>query len=187
MNHLQDKYEKIRVSTNLNKITLAGGCFWCIEAALEPLAGVVEVFTGYCGGKKEKASYDQVSQGTTEHKEAVQVFYNKQMIPLEKILEEFFIYIDPTDAGGQFADRGKQYTTAIFYHNQEQKNIAERKLEEIKDNYQKPIVTEILPYSVFYLAEPQHQDFYLKNTEHYQQYEENSGRAKHVRQQKQET
>jgi len=160
--------------------TLAGGCFWCVEADFEKLGGVNKVISGYTGGEKENPSYEDVSSGTTSHLEATQVYFNPTEISYKEILEYFFAHVDPTDSGGQFADRGNQYRTAIFYQNDEQKKIAQDLIEELSETYEKPIATEILPLTQFYKAEEYHQDYYKKNSWRYKLYRKLSGRDSYI-------
>lgn len=156
----------------------AGGCFWCLESDLEKVDGVLEVISGYTGGHAENPSYEEVSSGRTGHVEAVQVIYDPGKVSYETLLEIFWRHIDPTDAEGQFVDRGSQYRTAIFYGNEAQKEAAEasrRKLQE-SGRFSKPIVTEILPLGKFYVAEEYHQDYYRKSPVRYHFYRASSGR-----------
>lgn len=158
--------------------TVAGGCFWCMEPPFERLDGVVSVVSGYSGGTEVNPTYEQVAGGRTSHTEAVEILFDPKVISYDKILEVFWMNIDPTQVDGQFADRGKQYRTAIFYHNDEQKAQAEaskKKLEE-SGKFDKPIVTEIEAFTAFYPAENYHQDYYLKNSMHYKMYRKGSGR-----------
>jgi peptide methionine sulfoxide reductase msrA/msrB len=167
----------------LEYATFAGGCFWCMEPPFENLGGVHEVIVGYTGGDTENPSYEEVSSGKTGHYEAIQISYDPERITYEELLEVYWRQIDPTDAGGQFVDRGTQYRTVIFYHNQRQKELAEesrRRLEE-SGKYDKPIVTEILPYQEFYPAEDYHQDYYQKNPDRYEYYKQNSGREYYLK------
>ena len=138
--------------------TFAGGCFWCMEAAFERSDGVAEVISGYTGGRKDNPSYEEVSSGTTGHYEAIQVYYDPDKISYEDLLGLFWRNIDPTDGGGQFVDRGSQYKTAIFYHNENQKELAEKSREELEKSgkFDKPIATAILPFTVFYKARALH-------------------------------
>ena len=158
--------------------TLAGGCFWCTESDLEKVPGVDRVISGYTGGKKENPTYEEVSAGGTGHLEAIQVYYDPQQITYEQVLEIFWRQINPTDPGGQFVDRGSQYRSAIFYHNPEQKRLAEQSKEtwNRSGKFTKPIVTEILPLGRFYEAEEYHQDYYQKNPIRYRYYRHASGR-----------
>lgn len=163
------------------KATFAGGCFWCIEAAFDDVEGVISAVSGYSGGEVSNPTYEQVISGKTGHKESVQVTYNPKKISYKELLDIFWRSFDPTDAEGQFADRGSQYTTAIFYHNSKQKKLAEESKQEIQVHFQEPIVTEILPYKNFYKAEEYHQDFSKKRTLQYKSYEKGSGRKDFVK------
>jgi len=167
----------------LEKATFAGGCFWCMEPPFEVLDGVDEVIAGYTGGDTENPSYEEVSSGKTGHYETVQITYDPEITSYEELLDVYWKQIDPTDVGGQFVDRGTQYRTAIFYHNQRQKDLArESKLRlEKSRKYDKPIVTEILPYTEFYAAEDYHQDYYQKNATRYEYYKQNSGREDYLK------
>jgi peptide methionine sulfoxide reductase msrA/msrB len=165
-------------SARLEKATFAGGCFWCMTPPFERLEGVKKVASGYTGGWKKNPTYEEVSSGKTGHLEAVQVTYDPSKITYEKLLDVFWKQIDPTDASGQFVDRGPQYRTAIFYHTPQQKAVAERFKEELRisGRFGKPIVTEILPAAEFYPAEEYHQDYEKKNPERYEFYRSHSGR-----------
>lgn len=158
--------------------TLAGGCFWCTESDLEKVPGVAKVVSGYTGGKKENPTYKEVSAGGTGHLEAVQVYYDPQQVTYEQLLDVFWRHINPTDAGGQFVDRGSQYRSAIFYDGPEQKRLAEQSKEAMNRSgkFTKPLVTEILPLGKFYEAEEYHQDYYKKNPIRYRYYRHGSGR-----------
>ena len=160
------------------KATFAGGCFWCMESPFEELDGVIEVVSGYIGGDKENPTYEDVSSGKTGHFEAVQVAYDPSQVVYNDLLDVFWKQIDPTDAGGQFTDRGSQYKTAIFYHNREQRRLAgesKRALERSK-KFKKPIATEIIAASTFYMAEDYHQDYYKTCPVRYTTYKRGSGR-----------
>ncbi len=159
--------------------TFAGGCFWCMEPPFESLDGVVSVRAGYTGGRTENPTYEEVSSGTTGHYEAVQVVYDPTRITYEKLLAVFWRQINPTDDGGQFNDRGTQYVTAIFYHNDNQRILAEKSRQELEDSglFEKPVVTAILPAGPFYEAEEYHQDYYRKHALRYSMYKSGSGRA----------
>ena len=158
--------------------TFAGGCFWCTEADFEKLPGVVKVISGYTGGQKENPTYEEVSSGKTGHVEAVQVFYDPSKITYETLLDFFWKHVDPTDVGGEFVDRGPQYRSMIFYHDDEQKRSAERSKEELNQSgkFNQPIVTDIIKLTKFYEAEEYHQDYYKKNPVRYKFYRYNSGR-----------
>ena len=163
--------------------TFAGGCFWCMEAAFQEQEGVVEVISGYTGGEKENPSYNEVTSGSTGHYEAVQVYYDKNKISYEQLVEIFWTQIDPTDTGGQFSDRGSQYKTAIFYHDEKQREAAEKSKLELSQSgmFEKPIVTEILPAKQFYNAEEYHQDYYLKQSSNYKLYKIGSVRESFIK------
>ncbi len=163
---------------NLSRATFAGGCFWCTESDFEKVPGVIEAVSGYTGGSEDNPSYAEVSSGRTGHLEAVQVIYDPKQISYDGLLNIFWRHIDPTDPGGQFVDRGSQYGSAIFYHDDEQKRRAEKSKKELakSDRFDKPIVTEIRKLTRFYRAEDYHQDYYKTDTFRYQMYRWNSGR-----------
>lgn len=158
--------------------TFAGGCFWCVESDFEKVPGVVKVISGYSGGTQDNPTYETYSE--KGYIEAVQVYYDPSKITYEQVLDVFWKHIDPTDPGGQFADRGKQYRSAIFYHNGEQKRIAENSKAVLNKSgrFQKPVVTEIIKFTKFYEAEVYHQDYYKKNPLRYKYYRHGSGRDK---------
>ena len=157
--------------------TLAGGCFWCIEAIFNERTGVEKAVSGYAGGSEQNATYEKVKTGKTDHREAVQVHYYPSIISYKEILNEFWRNIDPTDEGGQFSDRGFQYTTAIYYHNEEQKQVAEETRENISQKFDEPIATKIIEYTTFFPAEDHHQNYSEKNTVQYKAYKKASGRS----------
>jgi peptide methionine sulfoxide reductase msrA/msrB len=177
-NTLEDSSMENGAHEKLEKATFAGGCFWCMEPPFEVLDGVDEVIAGYTGGDTENPTYEQVSSGKTGHYEAVQITYDPEIISYEELLDVYWRQIDPTDGGGQFADQGSQYKTAIFYHDQKQKELAEESKLHLEQSgkYDKPIVTQILPYKKFYAAEDYHQDFYKTNPDRYETYKKYSGR-----------
>jgi peptide methionine sulfoxide reductase msrA/msrB len=158
--------------------TFAGGCFWCMEPPFEKLDGVREVVSGYTGGPEENPTYEEVSSGKTGHLEAVRVYYDSTRVSYETLLDAFWRSIDPTDSAGQFADRGSQYRTAIFYHNDTQRRLAEESKRELSASgtFDEPIVTPIHEAEPFYRAEEYHQDYYQKNPTHYKRYRKGSGR-----------
>lgn len=158
--------------------TFAGGCFWCMVGPFQELDGVIKVLSGYTGGHTDNPTYEAISTGTTGHFEAVQVTYDSEKVEYEQLLDIFWQQIDPTDAGGQFVDRGSQYLSAIFYHDEEQKVIAEssKKALNASERFFSPIMTDILPAAEFYPAEDYHQDFHIKNIAHYSRYRKHSGR-----------
>ncbi len=165
-------------SEALQVATFAGGCFWCVEADFEKVAGVVKAVSGYTGGTKENPTYEEVSSGKTGHVEAVQVSYDPAKVTYEELLQYFWRHVDPTDPGGQFVDRGSQYRSVIFYHDEEQKKLAEKSKEELgkSGKFDKPIATEVVKFSRFYEAEEYHQDYYKKNPLRYRYYRHGSGR-----------
>ncbi len=170
--------EMVSLSGNEEIATLAGGCFWCIEAPFEKVRGVVKVISGYAGGTKENPTYSEVSSGRTDYRESVQVYYDPLVISYAEILDIFWKQFDPTDDGGSFADRGFQYTSAIFYHNKDQKVIAEKSKKELDNSgiFDEPVVTPIIEFTTFYPAEDYHQDFYKKDPDRYYSYRKGSGR-----------
>jgi peptide methionine sulfoxide reductase msrA/msrB len=163
---------------NYKTATFAGGCFWCVESDFEKVDGVIEAISGYTGGDVSNPNYKQVSAGGTGHAEAVQVRYDPEKISYKELLDVFWRHVDPTDADGQFVDRGSQYRPAIFYHDQEQKRMAEASKAELEKSgrFTKPIATEIVPLGEFYVAEEYHQDYYDKNPLRYKFYRMGSGR-----------
>lgn len=165
-------------NADLKTATFAGGCFWCVESDFEKVGGVVEVISGYTGGRVENPTYKQVSAGGTGHAEAVQVFYDPEKVIYEDLLYVFWRHVNPTDAGGQFVDRGSQYRTGIFYHDEEQKRVALKSKRELEESgaLDKPIVTEIEKFTKFYRAEDYHQDYYKTHALRYKFYRFNSGR-----------
>ncbi len=161
------------------KATFAGGCFWCMVKPFDEQPGIKSVISGYTGGTVENPTYEQVCSETTGHYEAVQITYDPDIFPYEKLLELYWQQIDPTDLGGQFYDRGQSYQTAIFYHDENQKKLAEESKQALQESgrFKKPIVTPILPAKPFYPAEEYHQHYYKKNKAHYERYHVGSGRA----------
>ncbi len=164
--------------TKTARAILAGGCFWCMEHPFEKLPGVISVISGYTGGPQANPSYKQVSAGGTGHAEAVEIRYDPTRISYQELLEVFWMNIDPTDAGGQFVDRGSQYRSAIFTLDAGQQRIAEASKSQLEQTgrFDKPIVTEIVPTDTFYPAEEYHQDYYKKNPIRYKFYRYGSGR-----------
>jgi peptide methionine sulfoxide reductase msrA/msrB len=168
--------------SKMEKATFAGGCFWCMESPFEELEGVREVLAGYTGGHKEDPTYEEVTTGKTGHYEAVQITFDPEVISYSELLDVFWRQINPTDIRGQFADRGEQYKTAVFYHSDEQKRLAEESKEKLQTSgkFQNTIVTEILPASTFYVAEEYHQDYYKKSPVRYKLYRAGSGRETYL-------
>jgi methionine-S-sulfoxide reductase len=159
--------------------TFAGGCFWCMQPPFDNLKGVISTEVGYTGGHVKNPTYEMISRGNTGHYEAMRVVYDPDVVSYEKLLETFWHNIDPTQADGQFADRGSQYHTAIFYHDQQQKLLAEASRLELERSgkFNSPIVTKVIRVDVYYPAENYHQDYYQKNSLHYERYKQGSGRA----------
>ena len=170
--------ENLDIPTNTVQAMFAGGCFWCMEPAFQRLEGVYDVRSGFTGGTKEDANYYKVASGATNHREAIHLLYDPEKITYERLVEVFFWQIDPTDDGGQFADRGHQYTTAIFYYEDEQKRIAQDYIQKLDTSgeFDKPVVTAVEQAQPFYDAPEEHQDYYLKNPTHYKLYKKGSGR-----------
>lgn len=170
--------EGVSMETSYELATFAGGCFWCMVKPFDQWEGVKHVVSGYTGGHKENPTYEEVCSHTTGHLEAVQITFDPNVISYSTLLDIFWRQIDPTDPGGQFYDRGESYKTAIFYHNEEQRMLAEASKSALEQSgrFDKPIVTEIRPAGPFYPAEEYHQDFYKKNPEHYYRYARASGR-----------
>ncbi|TGK36429.1 peptide-methionine (S)-S-oxide reductase [Leptospira gomenensis] len=166
----------------LRKATFAGGCFWCMQGPFKSLPGVVSVTAGYSGGKEISPSYEEVSSGKTGHRESVQIEYDPVKTEYSDLLKIFWKQINPTDDGGQFADRGKHYRTGIFYHDEEQRKIAERSKQEMEKSgrFKGKIVVEIVPYTSFYPAEGYHQNYYKTNPERYKAYRKGSGREAYL-------
>jgi peptide methionine sulfoxide reductase msrA/msrB len=165
------------------KATFAGGCFWCMVKPFNKYDGVIEVVSGYTGGKTKNPTYEQVSTGTTGHLEAVEITFNPSRISYAELLEIFWRQINPTDGGGQFADRGTQYKTAIFYHSKEQKELALKSKEKLEKSgkFKQPVATEIREAVDFYKAEDYHQEYYKKNPGHYELYRQGSGREDYLK------
>ncbi|MBI5194162.1 MAG: peptide-methionine (S)-S-oxide reductase MsrA [Nitrospirae bacterium] len=164
------------------EVIFAGGCFWCMEPAFEELDGVADVISGYTGGEKSDPTYEEVSSGRTGHIEAVRIIYDPAKVSYNQLLNTFWKQIDPTDAGGSFVDRGSQYRSAIFYHNDEQRQLAEKSKTEIEKSgkFKKPIATEIRRCAEFYPAEDYHQDYHKKDPERYKYYRYMSGRDQYI-------
>lgn len=162
----------------MKKATFAGGCFWCMVKPFDQFDGVQSVVAGYTGGTVPHPTYKQVCEGNTGHVEAVEITFDPEKISYDEILTLFWRQIDPTDDGGQFNDRGSSYRTAIFYHDEEQKRLAERSRDALQaeKRFDKPVATKILPAGPFYPAETEHQDFYKTEPEHYERYSRGSGR-----------
>ncbi len=165
--------------SQLQKATFAGGCFWCMVKPFDSYDGIESVVSGYTGGHTENPTYKEVCSESTGHFEAVEITFDPERFSYEKLLELYWQQIDPTDPGGQFHDRGNSYRTAIFYHNDEQRLLAEQSKKELAESkkFSKPIATLLLEAKPFYPAETYHQDYYKKNAFHYNLYRKGSGRA----------
>lgn len=177
--------EQVDQSTSdgeLGKATFAGGCFWCMEPPFDKLDGVVSTTSGYTGGHKKDPTYDDVSFGGTGHAEAVEVLYDPKKISYAELLEVFWRNIDPTVKDRQFCDKGNQYRSAIFYHDEEQRRLAERSKQEIErsSRLEVPVATEIVAATEFFTAEGYHQDYYKKNPIRYKLYRYNCGRDRRL-------
>ena len=160
----------------LAKATFAGGCFWCMEGPFDKLDGVVSTTSGYTGGTRKNPSYEEVSSGGTGHAESVQVVYDPSKVSYEKLLEVYWHNIDPLARNRQFCDVGTQYRSAIFYHDEAQKRLAEASKAEVQKRFKQPIETQIVAASAFYPAEDYHQDYYTKNPIRYKFYRTGCGR-----------
>jgi len=158
--------------------TFAGGCFWCEEAAFDSVPGVVSVTSGYTGGTKKDPSYEEVSSGTTGHAESVEVVFDPAKVSFAQLLDVFWHNVDPVDPNGQFCDKGTQYRSAIFYHDEEQHRLAEQSKKALQESKKLPgpIVTQIVPASTFYRAEEYHQHYHEKNPLRYKFYRHGCGR-----------
>ena len=169
---------------NLSVATFAGGCFWCMEPPYDKLPGVISTTSGYTGGHQDKPTYREVSRGDTGHTEALQIVYNPNKVSYEKLVDVFWLNHDPTEADGQFCDKGSQYRPAIFYHSEEQKKLAEESKTKVEGSKQfdDPVVTEITLASTFYPAEDYHQDYYKKNPQRYRFYRYGCGRDARLKQ-----
>lgn len=157
----------------------AGGCFWCIEGVMDGQDGVIRAIAGYAGGSQDNPTYELVSTGETDFREAVKVVYDPSKISYQQLVQIFFYQIDPTDGGGQFADRGFHYSPAVYYTTEEEKRAVEQYIQELEASkkFDRPIAVKLEPYSTFYEAEAYHQDYAQKNVERYQRYKKGSGRA----------
>ena len=173
---------KSAVAGGLKRATFAGGCFWCMEPPFEKLPGVSKVISGYTGGKEVNPTYKEVASGSTGHAEAIEIHYDPAKISYDSLLEVLWRNIDPTDVKGQFVDRGKQYQPAIFYHNKNQKKVAEQSRDKLAKSkrFKKKIVLQIVKATAFYPAEDYHQDFYKKSVIRYRMYRMGSGRDQFI-------
>lgn len=166
----------VMADANTKLATFAGGCFWCMQGEFEHIDGVTKVIAGYTGGTTKNPTYEQVSQGDTGHLEAIQITYDPAKVSYRKLLDIFWENVDPLDPYGQFCDKGTQYRAGIFYHDDEQKQLAESSREEVKKKFNQPVATIVAQASAFYPAEDYHQDFYIKNKTRYKVYRLACGR-----------
>jgi peptide methionine sulfoxide reductase msrA/msrB len=189
MGCLQNMVEKDNINKSIENVssletaTFAGGCFWCMEAVFQELDGVYSVVSGYTGGNVSNPTYEDVGTGKTGHYEAVEIKYDSSVITFQELLDIFWKNIDPTDPIGQFTDKGSQYKTAIFYHNESQKQLAEKSKQDLIESkkFDKEVVTEILPAKEFYEAEDYHQDYYINSRLNYNLYKKGSGRERKLK------
>jgi peptide-methionine (S)-S-oxide reductase len=165
---------------HLAKATFAGGCFWCMEGPFDKLEGVVSTTSGYTGGQKKNPTYEEVSAGGTGHAESVEIVYDPAKVSYEKLLDVYWHNIDPLTKDRQFCDAGTQYRSAIFYHDETQKRLAEASRAEVQKRFKQPIATQIVPASAFYPAEEYHQDYYKKNPIRYKFYRTGCGRDRRL-------
>ena len=175
--------EDSKTTNQYAQATFAGGCFWCMQPPYDSQEGVIETIVGYTAGHKSNPTYEEVSSGLTGHTEAVRVIYDPEKVSYEKLLEIFWRNIDPTQENGQFADRGSQYRTGIYYHSEQQRKLAEISKDQLQKSakFSRTIATEIKPVGDFYRAESYHQGYYKKNEQHYNLYKLGSGRAEFIK------
>jgi peptide-methionine (S)-S-oxide reductase len=165
----------------LSRATFAGGCFWCMEPPFDKIPGVASTTSGYTGGEQVDPTYEQVSSGRTGHAESVEILYDPAKVTYAQLLDVFWHNIDPLQANGQFCDHGRQYRTAIYTHDAEQKQLAEQSKAQVMAKFQRPIVTEIVSAGRFYPAEDYHQDFYKRNPLRYYSYRAGCGRDRRLK------
>ena len=157
-------------SPNFERAYFAGGCFWCMEESFENILGVSKVISGYSGGTTENPTYKEVTYGNTGHFEVIEVIYIPEVVSYEKLLEEFWVNIDPFDAAGQFCDKGYSYRSVAFYQNEKQKDLIENSIKKIEKKFNKKVVTYVREFKKFYKAEAFHQDYYQINFVNYLRY-----------------
>ena len=157
-------------SPNFERAYFAGGCFWCMEESFENILGVSKVISGYSGGTTENPTYKEVTYGNTGHFEVIEVIFIPEVVSYEKLLEEFWVNIDPFDAAGQFCDKGYSYRSVAFYQNEKQKDLIENSIKEIEKKFKKKVVTYVREFDKFYKAEAFHQDYYQINFVNYLRY-----------------
>lgn len=176
------KRNEARQNESYERAVFAGGCFWCVQPPFDHLDGVVTTTVGYTGGPEKNPTYKEVAYGKTGHTEAIEVIYDPDKVSYEKLVSVFWMTFDPTDADGQFYDRGQQYRPGIFYLNDDQRKIAEKSKKKLQESgrFNKPIVVEITEANEFWDAEEYHQMYYLKKPAHYKSYRIGSGRDKFI-------
>lgn len=181
---LAQKEEPIAPGTKTEVATFAAGCFWCVEADFDKVPGVLKTISGYTGGHTKNPTYELVSTGQTGHAEAAEIIYDPTKVSYQKLLTWYWHHVDPTDAKGQFCDRGTQYRPAIFVHDAEQRKLAQASKAELEKSGQigSPIVVEIVDAATFTPAEDYHQDYYIKNPWRYSIYRHGCGRDQRVKQ-----
>ncbi len=165
----------------LAKATFAGGCFWCMQRPFDETPGVVSTTVGYTGGTKSDPTYEEVSSGTTGHAESIEVLYDPSKVSYQKLLDIFWHNVDPLTPNGQFCDHGTQYRTAIFFHDEAQKRLAEESRKDIEARLERPVVTQVAAAGPFYRAEEYHQSYYRKNPIRYHLYRSGCGRDERLR------
>jgi peptide-methionine (S)-S-oxide reductase len=168
-------------SPSVAKATFAGGCFWCMEPPFDAIDGVISTTSGYTGGRTQNPTYEEVSSGSTGHAESVEVMYDPRKVSFQKLLDVYWHNVDPTTLNRQFCDTGTQYRTAIFYHDEEQRSLAEASKAAVEKAKGFKVVTQIVPAGPFYAAEDYHQDYYLKNPIRYRYYRNGCGRDERLR------
>ncbi len=164
------------ISAEEKTATFAGGCFWCTQAAFDEQPGVLNTVVGYTGGDQPDPNYVRVCTGKTGYAESINIKFDPEKVTYQQLLKLFFEHVDPFDAGGQFYDRGTEYRLAIFYHDDQQKLVAETYKKDLEAKFKKPVYVSIEPVKKFYEAEEYHQKYYQKNPIHYNMYKDASGR-----------
>lgn len=176
----QEAQKEVVMDQGTKTALFAGGCFWCVESLYEGKDGVIKVMSGYAGGHVDHPTYEQVSAGTTGHREVVEVTYDSSVISYETLLDIFWRNIDPFDADGQFVDKGPQYQSAVFAADDGERALAEATKKALEEKHGKKVVTDILPAAIFWPAEEYHQDYHSKNPLRYNLYKKGSGRDKRL-------
>ena len=170
----------IGYSQDIKTAYFAGGCFWCMEESFEKVEGVLEVVSGYSGGTTKNPTYKEVTYGDTGHFETVKIKYDNKKINYEKLLDIFWVNIDPFDAKGQFCDKGYSYRSVAFYSSKDEKNLINESIKNIEKKFNKKIVTYVKKFDIFYNAENYHQDYYKENFVNYLLYKNRCGRVKRL-------